>query len=145
MQSHKLNRVLAFIEEHLAERIEATDLAATIHMSRFHFSRKFKAATGLAPYDFVTMRRMEVSKALLAETELPLVEVALRAGYRTHAHFTGMFHRRVGTTPSDFRKANKVARDHPHTHHAEAVLTPHPEGVVTPHPEALVPSPAAQA
>jgi AraC family transcriptional regulator len=137
MQPHKLSRVLAFIEEHLAERIEATDLAATIHMSRFHFSRKFKAATGLAPYDFVTMRRMEVSKALLAGTELPVVEVALRSGYRTHAHFTGMFHRRVGTTPSAFRRANKVALIHPHTHH--------PEAVVMPRLEAVVASPSAQA
>jgi AraC family transcriptional regulator len=111
MQPHKLKRVVAFIEDHLAERLVAADLAATIHMSRFHFSRTFKAATGLAPYAFVTMRRMELSKALLEGTELPLRMVAVRVGYRTQAHFTGMFRKRVGTTPSAFRRVARGDAD----------------------------------
>jgi AraC-like DNA-binding protein len=54
------------------------------------------------------MRRMELSKSLLAGTELPLCEIALRVGYQTQAHFSGMFHRRVGTTPSVFRRFAKA-------------------------------------
>ena len=126
---HKLRVVLAFIEDHLAEKITSAALAATVHTSPFHFSRTFKAATGLPPHAFVTMRRMELSKALLAGTELSIIEVALRAGYQTQAHFTGMFHKRVGTTPNAFRRICKVARSealsgrfppsHTIVHHAE--------------------------
>jgi AraC-like DNA-binding protein len=129
LAQHKLRVALAFIEDHLAEKITSAALAATVHTSPFHFSRTFKAATGLPPHAFVTMRRMELSKALLAGTELSIIEVALRAGYQTQAHFTGMFHKRVGTTPSAFRRVCKVARSealsgrfpHSHTnvHHAE--------------------------
>jgi AraC family transcriptional regulator len=136
MEPHKLQRVLAFIESHLPERIVSSDIAATIHMSRFHFSRTFKAATGLAPHAFVTMRRMELSKELLAETDLSIIEVALRAGYQTQAHFTGMFHKRVGTTPSAYRRLTKVSRSeasgealvdrfpasHTNVHHAETFV-----------------------
>lgn len=107
---HKLQVVVAFIEDHLSEKITSADLAAMVHTSPFHFSRTFKAATGLAPHAFVTMRRMELSKALLAGTELPLFEVALRAGYQTQAHFSGIFRKRVGTTPRAFRRICRVER-----------------------------------
>jgi AraC-like DNA-binding protein len=110
LAQHKLRLVLAFIEEHLSEKITSAALAAMVHTSTFHFSRTFKSATGLPPHAFVTMRRMELSKALLAGSELSLFEVALRAGYQTQAHFTGMFHKRVGTTPSAFRRISRVAR-----------------------------------
>jgi AraC-like DNA-binding protein len=129
LAQHKLRVVLAFIEDHLAEKITSTALAASVHTSPFHFSRTFKAATGLPPHAFVTMRRMELSKALLAGTGLSIIEIALRSGYQTQAHFTGMFHKQVGTTPSAFRRICRVARSegsvdrfppsHANVHHAE--------------------------
>ena len=105
---HKLRVVLAFIEDHLQHKVRATELASMVHTSPFHFSRAFRGATGFPPHAFVTMRRMELSKSLLAGTELPLCEIALRVGYQTQAHFSGMFHRRVGTTPSVFRRFAKA-------------------------------------
>lgn len=100
---HRLQRVLACIEERLAEAIQVKDLADLVHMSPFHFARMFKLATGLPPHAYITMQRMEQAKALLAHSELTLVEVAAQVGYQTQAHFTGVFHRHVGTTPRVFR------------------------------------------
>ena len=132
---HKLRVVLAFIEDHLPEKITLAALAATVHTSPFHFSRTFKAATGHAPHAFVTMRRMELSKTLLAGTELSLFEIALRAGYQTQAHFTGMFHKRVGTTPSVYRRICRVARSE-----ASAARFPHSHSNV-PHADAMASAP----
>jgi AraC family transcriptional regulator len=100
---HRLQRVLACIEARLAERVQVRELADEIHMSPFHFARMFKLATGLAPHAYITRQRMGRARDLLATTELPLLEVAARVGYQTQAHFTGVFHRYVGTTPRVYR------------------------------------------
>jgi transcriptional regulator GlxA family with amidase domain len=103
LASHKVERVHAFIEAHLAERIRVEQLAATVHMSPFHFTRMFKQATGESPHACLTRRRVERAKALLSQTGMPLVEVAASIGFQTQGHFTEVFHRRVGLTPRRFR------------------------------------------
>jgi len=100
---HRLQRVLACIETRLAEPIQVRELADEIHMSPFHFARMFKLSTGHAPHAYITRQRMDRAKSLLATTQLPLLEVAARVGYQTQAHFTGVFHRYVGTTPRVYR------------------------------------------
>ena len=100
---HKLEKVLGYIEEKLAEPVGVRELAAQVHMSPFHFARRFKQAVGTPPHAYITHVRIERAKRLLDETNLPLLEVATRVGYRTQAHFTGVFHRYVGTTPRAFR------------------------------------------
>ena len=100
---HRLQRVLACIEARLAEPIQVRELADEIHMSPFHFARMFKLSTGHAPHAYITRQRMDRAKSLLATTQLPLLEVAARVGYQTQAHFTGVFHRYVGTTPRVYR------------------------------------------
>src|SRR5258706_9094130 len=99
----KLDRVLGYIEEHIAEMIGVRQLAGTVYMSRFHFTRMFKEATGKPPHAFVTLKRMERAKYLLSNSELALVQVAASVGYQTQAHFTGVFHKHVGVTPRVYR------------------------------------------
>ena len=100
---HKLQKVLSYIEEKLAEPVGVRELASQVHMSPFHFARRFKQAVGTPPHAYITHVRIERAKKLLSTTNLPLIEVATRVGYRTQAHFTGVFHRYVGTTPRAYR------------------------------------------
>lgn len=100
---HKLQKVLLYIEERLSEPVGVRELALHVHMSPFHFARRFKQAVGTPPHAYITQERMERAKRLLARSNLPLIEVATRVGYRTQAHFTGVFHRYVGTTPRSYR------------------------------------------
>ena len=100
---HRLQRVLAIIDERLAEPIQVRELADAVHMSSYHFARMFKQSTGHPPHLYITWQRMDRAKQLLAQSSLPLAEVATRVGYQTQAHFTGVFHTRVGTTPRAYR------------------------------------------
>jgi AraC family transcriptional regulator len=109
MDLDRLNRVLAYIEEHLEERVGVRNLAATAQMSPFHFSRKFKEATGLPPHAHVTRLRMERARFYLAHTGAPMSAIARRIGYQTQAHFTCAFRQNEGTTPRAWRAANAVA------------------------------------
>lgn len=100
---HKLQKVLAYIEDNLSQPMGVRELASQVHMSPFHFARRFKQAIGTPPHAYITHVRIERAKKLLDGTNLPLLEVATRVGYRTQAHFTGVFHRYVGTTPRAYR------------------------------------------
>jgi transcriptional regulator GlxA family with amidase domain len=101
----KLERVRVFIERSIAEPLRIEHLAASVHMSPFHFSRLFKLATGESPHAYLTRRRVERAKELLTDASLPLVHVASAVGFQTQGHFTEVFRRHTGTTPRRFRLA----------------------------------------
>ena len=100
---HKLQQVLCFIEERITEPIGIRDLASEVRLSQFHFARMFKEAMGNPPHEYITQVRMERARKLLSASDLPLRLVATSVGYQTQAHFTGVFHKRVGMTPRAFR------------------------------------------
>lgn len=110
---HRLKRVLACIEARLAGRIPVADLAREANMSVFHFSRMFKRSTGHSPHQYVTLQRIERARQMLATTSVPIGEIARAVGFKTQAHFTGVFAQHAGTTPRAFRMT------HPHYAHAE--------------------------
>jgi AraC family transcriptional regulator len=99
----RLERVLALVEERLADALPVSQLAEAVHLSPFHFSRMFRVSTGRSPHEWIMLKRMARAKSLLACTRMPLPEVAKASGYRTHSHFSGMFHAVVGMTPGQYR------------------------------------------
>lgn len=103
LPQHKLKRVQAFVDEHLAETLHVHQLAAVANISAFHFARMFKGVTGQSPHQYVVTQRVEFAKALLRDGEMPLIVVAQQAGFRTQGHFTGVFRRYTGCTPRLYR------------------------------------------
>jgi AraC family transcriptional regulator len=99
-----LRRVCDRIEADLGGELSIAELAREAHLSPYHFSRAFKAATGLPPHSYLTARRIEHAKELLATSEMPMSEIALEVGFSSQAHLTDCFHRLVGVTPRDFRR-----------------------------------------
>ena len=66
-------------------------MAAVAHLSPYHFARQFRAATGLAPYQYVIVRRVERAQELLREEDdLCLGEVAFRAGFIDETQLRGI-------------------------------------------------------
>lgn len=104
----RLRRLEAEVDERLAEDLTLADLAAMAGLSRFHFARAFKAATGSSPYRWLLERRVARGRSLLAEGALPLAEVALACGFSGQGRFTTTFRRLTGTTPGAFRRAMRV-------------------------------------
>jgi AraC family transcriptional regulator len=100
----RLGRVREFVETRLSEGFGLAEMAASAGLSAWHFSRAFKAATGQTPRAFVVARRIERAKRLLAETRMPLAEVARECGFADQAHLTTAFGRGTGCTPGAFRR-----------------------------------------
>jgi AraC-like DNA-binding protein len=72
-------------------------------MSAFHFARLFKLSMGVSPHRFVVGRRIDHAKALLATEGASIAAVSRAVGFRTPSHFTTVFRRTTGATPSAYR------------------------------------------
>jgi AraC-like DNA-binding protein len=96
-------RVREYILEHLAEDISNRALAELVGLSACYFARVFKQSAGVSPHRFVLQSRVDRVMYLLAETELPLAQIAVVAGFADQSHCTRRFRQLVGITPSRFR------------------------------------------
>jgi AraC family transcriptional regulator len=103
LSGRRLRLVMAFIEDNYESDLSLAELAQVGGMSTFHFAREFKRTTGTTPHQYLIKFRVERAKALLTQSELPLVEVSARAGFSHQSHFTRLFRRLTGTTPLAFR------------------------------------------
>jgi AraC family transcriptional regulator len=100
----RLRRVLAYVEEHLAEGITVADLANVACLSVFHFTRAFAAAMGVPPHRYVSRRRLESAKAMIATGRASLSEIAHDCRFSSQSSFTRAFRRATGMTPAEYRR-----------------------------------------
>lgn len=103
LSGRRQRRVLSFIADNYESDLSLAELAGVAGMSTFHFAREFKRATGTTPHQYLIKLRVERAKALLTESEIPLVEVSSRSGFSHQSHFTRLFRRLTGTTPQTYR------------------------------------------
>ncbi|MBP2654459.1 MAG: two component transcriptional regulator, AraC family [Firmicutes bacterium] len=79
------------------------EVAKTVHLSPFYFSRVFKQEQGCNFVEFLTKTRVERAKRLLHEPNLNVVRIALECGYQDASYFCKVFRQIVGVTPNQFR------------------------------------------
>ena len=79
-------------------------LATDVGLSRAAFAKRFKTLAGQPMFDYLTALRMQHACQLLRETDLPLYDVASRVGYESDLAFTRTFKKRLGETPTSYRK-----------------------------------------
>lgn len=102
-----LRRVRDYVHDHLSEEITLETLAALLHLSPYHFARKFKEATGLPPYQYVLQCRVEQAKALLTAGRHSISEVAQAVGFASQSHLTRHIKHAFGVTPGDLVAVRK--------------------------------------
>jgi AraC family transcriptional regulator len=103
----RLRRVLAYVEEHLADDITVADLANVACLSIFHFARAFAATVGVPPHRYVSRRRLESAKAMLATGRASLGEIAFDCRFSSQSSFTRAFRRATGMTPAEYRRTSR--------------------------------------
>ena len=103
-------KVEVHIEERLGASIPIKSLAELVFLSCGHFSRAFKETFGSSPHAHIIRRRVARAKELMLKGHEPLGQIALRCGFADQAHFTTLFRRFVGKTPSDWRRTNAMLR-----------------------------------
>jgi AraC-like DNA-binding protein len=103
LQKWRLHRVIDYIDAHLGEPVTLADMAQVAGLTRMHFARQFRVATGVRPHEYLLRRRIESAQELLRTSRSTLVEIALSVGFQAQPHFTTIFKRIVGETPHRWR------------------------------------------
>ena len=99
-----MRRVIEYIEEHLDGNLTLEAMAAEVELSPVYLARAFKAAFGQSPHRYVLSRRIDRAKELLRSTDMPVVDVALSAGFSSQSHLSYWFQRYLGVTPAAYRQ-----------------------------------------
>jgi len=79
-------------------------VAREVEISPFHFIRLFEAVFGLTPHQFRIQSRLDRARHLLAKGQHSVTEVCMEVGFSSVGSFSDLFTRRVGTTPSSYRR-----------------------------------------
>ncbi|TVR40360.1 MAG: AraC family transcriptional regulator [Planctomycetota bacterium] len=103
MPDGRARHIERWLSVHHTEAVGLDDLAAELELSRFAASRAVRAATGQTFSQLLLGARLHTAQALLQETELSVLEVALRSGFGDRAHFHRCFRRALGTSPQAWR------------------------------------------
>lgn len=106
-RSHHIRR---WIRTHHADAIGLDDLAVSLGLSPSQTSRVVRRACGRGFKELLLDERLATARALLQETELPLMDVALRSGFGNRSHFHRSFLKSVGLPPGQFRRRDGDAR-----------------------------------
>lgn len=96
-------RVVEMIEARLCENITLDELARVAGMSAFHFSRRFKASFGIAPYGYVIRARIARAREMLRRRNVPQKVIALECGFSDQSHFSRTFRKITGVSPRRYQ------------------------------------------
>ena len=99
----RINKVVAYINNHLDETLDLKTLANQAALSDFHFHRIFKALKGEAIGGYITRLRLEATARLLRYTNLPVEEIAFNIGYETPTSLSKAFKKQYNISPTEYR------------------------------------------
>ena len=102
--------VRRYIDSHFKESITLDGLAAMAHLNKYYLAHAFQKEYGVSPIRYLTARRIQESKFLLAETDHSLSHIAQVLGFSSASYFSQCFRRLEGVSPKEYRSAAETAR-----------------------------------
>jgi AraC-like DNA-binding protein len=100
--------IRAFIDAHVAEDLSLDTIAEAFGLSRRHLTRLFRQWTGFSIAEYHEGQRLRMARQLLAETTLPIGEIAWRVGFESGSALARATRRATGQSPGDIRSAKKA-------------------------------------
>ncbi|WP_263705740.1 AraC family transcriptional regulator [Shouchella tritolerans] len=109
---HYAERIMGWIEDHLMEPFNLSQLAQDLYLSKSYVSKVFRRETGSSITDYLTARRMKEACHLLQTTSLPIDEISQRIGLTNVSYFIQMFKRKTNATPHQYRLSMNTDNNH---------------------------------
>ena len=98
-----LKDVINYIEENVCDTIDYEKAAKIVGTSVFHFQRIFSFLTGIPVSEYIRRRKMTLAAFDLQQSDVKIIDIALKYGYETHSSFTRAFQQFHGVTPASVR------------------------------------------
>jgi transcriptional regulator GlxA family with amidase domain len=100
---YMIQRIEELLEKHLEGKVGVTEISSRLGYSSSHFFRMFRRSFGVTPHNYVMRCRVAVAQQLLTQTDLGLVDIALKAGFCDQSHLSRNFRRFAGMPPRAYR------------------------------------------
>jgi AraC family transcriptional regulator len=108
LSRRQVETVSRYVREHIGCALSIVELAGLLQLSPAYFCRAFSKTVGVTPHRFVLNERIAIARQRLHQTSTPpMAELAHALGFATQAHFSVVFQKLVGCSPSEFRRRVK--------------------------------------
>ena len=101
-----VEQVTGYIETHLSQEITVEEVAEAVHMSKYHFLRKFKEITGMTVHNFIVNKRIISACQAMAEGK-NITESWQQTGFADYSSFLRNFRKIYGISPKEYRENNR--------------------------------------
>ena len=106
--NRQIDYIKSYMDANYHEDIKLEDLSAMAYMNKFHLISEFKQSYRITPIEYLILKRIEVSKNILISTNHTMEEVSAIVGFNSQSYFNQVFKKKVGETPSQFRKKHRL-------------------------------------
>lgn len=104
----RIKGILTYVDEHYMEPLTLTQMAEQFHYSPAYFARSFKKCTSMTFMEFLSDYRAEKARIALVHTKKSVCEIAMESGFSDDRRLILAFKKKYGTTPLQYRKAQKM-------------------------------------
>lgn len=98
----KLKEAMLYIDKNLDKKLSLKEIADVACMTQTYFSSVFKKFNGISPWNYITIKRVEMAIEMIKTTDMSKLEIAERCGFSSHSNFYKLFSRITGKTPNDY-------------------------------------------
>lgn len=102
--SNPVNTAVFYINNHLNNSINISELAKMCAMSESTFRRNFKTILGCGPKEYINTMKIKKAKQMLSNSDAAINEICSALGFYDNAHFTKVFKNAAGITPAEYKK-----------------------------------------
>ncbi len=106
--NRRIDYIKSYIDNNYSLDLSLEGLSNMAYMNKFHLIAEFKQAYRVTPIEYLILKRIEVSKGLLISTNHSMETIAEIVGFNSQSYFNQVFRKKVGITPSQFRKKHRL-------------------------------------
>jgi AraC-like DNA-binding protein len=99
-----------FIDGHFDSPIDLDAIAGEACLSRYHFHRLFRRIYRRTPHQYLTSKRIDHARRMLAAEDCTIGEVCMQVGFESIGSFSQLFKKEIGVAPGEYREASKLRR-----------------------------------
>ncbi len=102
-----MSKAMDYIDNNISKDLQLSELAEIAGMNKSYFSTLFKKLNGMSPWDYITVRRIDLARKLLSENDRNILDIAMLCGFNNTANFNRAFKKVTGKTPKEMRRKSE--------------------------------------